>query len=823
MRGNEVFQNGQTFTEACLNGQLDCTTGRIAHKSAHTAQLTNLVHTTTGAGVRHHPNGVVLFHYVLNQVFHASCGSLPNFDNSLVAFVVGKQTFFKVVFDCDNLLFGFVQDGLLFRRNVHIEHACGKSADCGVLVAESLYVVQHEGRGAGTAQLEAFFHDFGKLLFADKMLLRIANHILRKGKVDAQRVALFLFLGDDFRIDDKFVFLFHRRFGIVVVNCRAENGSADGCPNFGAVALLDVNDGVQSDVVSDVRFVRFVETAVIVTAAQNCDFFVGQSALFANVVVQIHTFTNFFHVAANGCEVVATQNHVLRGRDNRLAVGKFQNVVGSKHKVSGFGLRFDTQRYVNCHLVAVEVGVECRTSKRMQLDCSSLDKHGFECLNGQSVQRRRTVKHNWMVFDDFFQNVPNLCVGAFHALFGGFYVVALIGFHKFFHYERLEQFQCHFLWDTALVKFKLWTYDDNRTTGVVDTFTQKVLTETTLLAAEQSGKGFEFAVACACLRTLAAAVIQKAVDGVLQHTFFVVDQDFRSVDFDKFLQAIVTIDNSAVQIVKVAGCVSAAVQRNHCAQFGRKHGQHGQNHPFGTIAALAEGFDDVQTLDCANLFCALRRFCKNIAQFLGFGFQVDVLQQFAHRFGTGSGAEVQGRIFLCLCLRFAIFAHAQNLLILHSAEFGIDYHVALEVDKLFQILGRHIQNKSHSGRSASEIPNVRNGSGKFDVSHAFATHLGFCNFNAALFANDAFVSYSFILSAMAFPVLDGPENSFAKQTVFFRLLRAVVDCFGFFNFSVRPLANLFRRGNADLNGSKIVHYARPCQSVGTQRRYRLSC
>ena len=52
---------------------------------------------------------------------------------------------------------------------------------------------------------------------------------------------------------------------------------------------------------------------------------------------------------------------------------------------------------------------------------------------------------------------------------------------ELFHNERFEKLDRHFLGKSALIKLEFGTYDDNRTTGIVYTFTEKVLTETTLL------------------------------------------------------------------------------------------------------------------------------------------------------------------------------------------------------------------------------------------------------------------------------------------------------------------------------------------------------
>ena len=99
---------------------------------------------------------------------------------------------------------------------------------------------------------------------------------------------------------------------------------------------------------------------------------------------------------------------------------------------------------------------------------------------------------------------------------------------------------------------------------------------------------------------------------------------------------------------------------------------------------------------------------------------------------------------------------------------------------------------------------MRNRRGKFDMPHTFTTDFRAGNFYAALVANYAFVSYTFIFTAVAFPVLGRSENSFAEQAVAFGLLRAVVDGFRLGNLAVRPFADLFGSRDSDLHRIEIV-------------------
>ena len=91
-----------------------------------------------------------------------------------------------------------------------------------------------------------------------------------------------------------------------------------------------------------------------------------------------------------------------------------------------------------------------------------------------------------------------------------------------------------------------------------------------------------------------------------------------------------------------------------------------------------------------------------------------------------------------------------------------------------------------------------------DVPHTVTSHLGLGHFNAALFADHATVLQALVLAAKAFIVFNGAKNLGAKQTVALWLESTVVNGLGFFDFTKRPRADLFRRGHADFDGIKML-------------------
>ena len=80
----------------------------------------------------------------------------------------------------------------------------------------------------------------------------------------------------------------------------------------------------------------------------------------------------------------------------------------------------------------------------------------------------------------FFQDIPNFRTFFFYHSLGSLNCCSMTIEFQFCIYERLKQFQSHLLWQTALLQFQFRTNRNNRTTGIVNTFTKQVLTETTL-------------------------------------------------------------------------------------------------------------------------------------------------------------------------------------------------------------------------------------------------------------------------------------------------------------------------------------------------------
>src|SRR3954463_822427 len=191
------------------------------------------------------------------------------------------------------------------------------------------------------------------------------------------------------------------------------------------------------------------------------------------------------------------------------------------------------------------------------------------------------------------------------------------------------------------------------------------------------------------------------------------------------------------------------------------------------------------------------------AEFLRDLVDVDSLQQLANRRRADVGKErVVAFVFRLLpevevfilgkkCVGFDRLARSVRILsvaVLRDRLLlaGIDNDVVRVVDDLLEITQRQIDEVSHRRRQRLEEPDMRDGYGELDVTHALATDAAQGDFDAAAIADHSTVANSLVFAAMAFPVLDGTEDPLAEQAVLLGLERAIVDGLGLQNLAPRP-------------------------------------
>ena len=135
-----------------------------------------------------------------------------------------------------------------------------------------------------------------------------------------------------------------------------------------------------------------------------------------------------------------------------------------------------------------------------------------------------------------------------------------------------------------------------------------------------------------------AAVVNQRVDGLLQHSLLVPDNNLGRTQIHEPLQPVVPVDYPAVKVVQVAGGEPAAVQLHHGAQFRGQYRQHRDNHVFDAVAAFAERFNYTQPFD-GFLPALAGGGVHLIDQLVLEGLQVDGLQDSQDRLGAHARFE----------------------------------------------------------------------------------------------------------------------------------------------------------------------------------------
>ena len=594
MGRDEVLADRQPFDEVGLDRTLDDLALRIRHQASHTGQLADLLERATGAGVGHHEDRVELTEVVLHRLTHFLGGRIPLVRDLLVAFLGGVPALVELGLDPGGLLVVLGEDLFLLRRrhDVVLRHG-----DAGP-------------RGEGETQL-----------------LEGVEHLRdRRGAVGVDQPA-------DHVVD---VLLLHRLIdegvgGLVVLVLESL-----GQRPLDAVVEDDPPDRGQEVLVTVATVLRVImerDDAVLV-----CELGLLRGPERMRRLLQLRR-VELGHVVARVGQVVETQHHVLRRGRQRRTMGRREDVVGRQHQDPGLGLGLGAERHVDRHLVAVEVGVEGRADERVDLNGLAFDQDRLEGLDAETVKRRGAVQQNRMLLDHLFEHVPDLGNHRLDHLLGGLDVLDRLALDKLGHDERLEQLEGHQLRQAALVQLQRRAGHDDRTARVVDALAEQVLTEPALLALEHVRERLQRPVARSGDRTATAAVVEQGVNRLLQHALLVVDDDLRRTQVQKPLEAVVPVDDATVEVVQVGGREAATVELDHRTQLRRDHRDAVEDHPLGLVLRLQEGRSDLQALDRAGLLLPLGG-VDLVLEFLAGSFEVDLLQQVAHRLGAHAAAEV---------------------------------------------------------------------------------------------------------------------------------------------------------------------------------------
>ena len=465
----------------------------------------------------------------------------------------------------------------------------------------------------------------------------------------------------------------------------------------------------------------------------------------------------------------------------------------------------------------------------MELNGLALDEFRLESLNTETVKCRCTVEQHGMSLHHILEDVPDDGLAAVDDFLGALHRLHDAALYELAYDERLVELCSHEFGKSALTHLQLRSYYDDRTGRVVDTLTEQVLAEASLLALEGVGERLERSVRLALHRAAFARVVEEAVDGLLEHTFLVAENHLRCLDLHEPLQAVVTDDNAAVEVIEVGSGESSAVERHERAELRRCDGNDFHNHPLRAVLLLvaAESLHHLQALQGLTLPHLRGVGVGTSAQFLGQFVKVERCEEVVDGLSTHFGDELVGVgvgqfavVDTGLC-QF-VFHDVETIFLGYQVEAmrtvclsGIRVYISLEgtrldddifliVDHRVEFFGGQSEQIANLVGQRAEIPDMCHRHHQLDMSGALTAHLLLRHLHAAPVAHDAFVAYSLVLAATALEVSGGTEDAFAEKAVALGFVGTVIDGLGFGHLTIRILEDFFGRCESDSNLREVV-------------------
>ena len=752
VRRDEELDDRQALAEVRADRELDDVAGGLGHQASHAGELADLVAAAARAGVGHHVD-VIEAGAVLLEGLHHHRGELlvrlgPDLDDAVVALLLGDMAGYILLLDgLDLLVRGLDHLGLLLRHD-DVVHADGRAEEGRVAEARVLDGVEHLHRDEGARVLIDPLDEVAEVLVGEGVV--DVGDLGRHGLVEEEAAGR--------RVHDAV-----RGYGDLLAAARPHGALRHGHLDHGLVVA-----GV---------------------GLAGHEHFLGGGVAPALAL----------HAGLVPREEVDAQDHVLRGVDDGLAARGVEEIAAREHEGPALGLRGVGERHVDGHLVAVEVRVVRLADEGVELDGLALDEDGLEGLDAEAVQGRGAVEEDGVLLDHLVEDREDLGSLRLDEHLRLLDVVDDVLLHELLHDEGLEELEGHLGGKAALPHLELGADDDDGAAGVVDALAEEVLAEAPLLALEHVGQRLEGPVRGALHDALLLRVVEEGVDGLLEHALLVADNDVGRVERHQPLQAVVAVDDAAVEVVEIARREAAAVELHHRPELGRDDGDHVEDHPLGLVVRVAEGLDDLDALE--EPLVGLRALLDHLrAELGGEVVEVDLLKQRAD--GLGSHARGEGAAVAVLGLVPLLLGEELHLLEVGVAR--VDDDVLLVVEDGAEGRDGQVEKEAHAGGHGAVEPDVRHGGGELDVAHALAAHLEVRDLDAAAVADDALVADRLELAAVALPFLGRAEDPLAEEAVLLGAQRAVVDGLGLLHLAVGPGPDHVRAGQANHDAIEIL-------------------
>ena len=174
---------------------------------------------------------------------------------------------------------------------------------------------------------------------------------------------------------------------------------------------------------------------------------------------------------------------------------------------------------------------------------------------------------------------------------------------------------------------------------------------------------------------------------------------------DQPLQAVVAVDDAAVQVVQVGGGEAAAIQRHQRAQLGRDHRHDVEDHPVRPRAASA---------NASISFSRLTSFLRLASEVVSFSSarsrtfsssESMPVQHLLDRLGADADARTASSPnSSCLA---SSWSSVSSWCSFRSVGAGLQHDVALEVEDLLQLLQRQVDHQADPAGQRLQEPDMR--------------------------------------------------------------------------------------------------------------------
>ena len=333
-----------------------------------------------------------------------------------------------------------------------------------------------------------------------------------------------------------------------------------------------------------------------------------------------------------------------------------------------------------------------------------------------------------------------------------------------------EKLQRHQFWKPTLIHSQIRSYDDDGPAGEVHPFSKKVLSKSSLLSFDDLAQRFQRSLVRPFDGVASSSVVDEGVHRLLKHPLFISYNDLGSVEFHKSFETLVSIDDSAIEVVDVADGKLSTIQSYERSKIWWEDRNDGEHHPLRSIPAVEETLDHFEALDdgfSLRLGICLLHLLFELFEGLH---KIELLQKLLDHFATHSRiksriAKVLDQLLVLLFVEYIVLFDRIFLLKIVIGLTRIFDDVGFVVEYPLQIFHLYAKQRSYTAWKGVDIPDVRYWSDQLDMAHSASAHFARGHLYTTLLTHHPFVAHLFVLTAKTLVIFDRAKDLGAKKPV----------------------------------------------------------